>query len=64
LAKATVTSGKSMKLVTHILDALQNSKVGQLAANGFQIIAADNAILLNKQSFSKVSVSPITKLSK
>ncbi|KAM3581566.1 hypothetical protein VKS41_005732 [Umbelopsis sp. WA50703] len=61
LAKATVTSGKSMKLVTHILDALQNSKVGQLAANGFQIIAADNAILLNKQSFSKVSLIPHIK---
>ncbi|KAJ2961773.1 hypothetical protein NQZ79_g3079 [Umbelopsis isabellina] len=55
LAKASVTSGKSMKLVTNILDTLPNSRVGQLAANGFQIIAADNVILLNKQSFSKVS---------
>jgi hypothetical protein len=57
LTKAIIVTGKPILPIDYIVNALQNEDIGREAASGFQVIAGDNHILLNKQSFANVSVS-------
>lgn len=57
LTKAIIVTGKPILPIDYFVNALQNEDIGREAASGFQVIAGDNHILLNKQSFANVSVS-------